>query len=493
MRFDASRIVEITRGNLAIAPLNACEALVGLSWDSRTIQPGWVYAALPGERVDGHDFALAAMRAGARMVLASHELDGRAQAFAREQGCAVLVVDDVALAIAQLAEAWRNQLDAAVVGVTGSVGKTTTKSLIRQVLSARFRTHATKGNYNNELGAPFTVLSAPESCEALVVEMGMDDLRQIEYICSFAHPGMGIVTNVGVSHLERLGTRENIARAKAELFEALPEGGVAFVNGSDDMADFLVEHARLADRGVSVVCYDGSGACANVTPGEGWRGGDAVWAEDIEVDSQGRPRFTLCVRGLGAAAPGDVVRCACSLGLRGVHNVGNACGAAAIGMACGVGVEAVAKALAAAEPEAGRQELKRASCGAEVFDDSYNASPASMKASLSMLSSYETHGRRIAVLGDMGELGAAAQEGHIETGRAAAACDMDVLVCVGEMATAIAEGARDAGMPDGNIVCVADAEGALAALDGRLAPEDVVLVKASHFMRLDRVVEGLVD
>ena len=183
-------------------------------------------------------------------------------------------------------------ISATVVAITGSVGKTTTKSLTRQVLSSHFKTCATKGNFNNELGAPYTVLSADSDCEMLVVEMGMDDLGQIAHICSFARPDMGLINNVGVSHLERLGTRENIARAKAELFEALPEGGKAFVNNADDMADFVCELAVVSTSGgAERIFFDGTGAVPESA------GARAVWAKDISVDDEGRPRFMLCARG----------------------------------------------------------------------------------------------------------------------------------------------------------------------------------------------------
>ena len=404
------------------------------------------------------------------LALAGRVPDERTREVARKAGAGIIVVDDVAESITALASAWRSMISATVVAITGSVGKTTTKSLTRQILSSHFKTCATKGNFNNELGAPYTVLSADSDCEMLIVEMGMDDLGQIAHICSFARPDMGLINNVGVSHLERLGTRENIARAKAELFEALPEGGKAFVNNADDMADFV---------------RDGTGA----VPGAA--GARAVWAQDISVDDEGCPHFTLCARGFDSCSDEQSVPCA--LGLRGIHNVSNACGAAAIGLACGLSLESVACALADAEPEAGRQEVKRASSGAVVFDDSYNASPASMVASLSMLASYKTSGRKIAVLGDMGELGSASLEGHEAAGCAAAQADVDKLVCVGELSGSIAEGARDAGLPEDRIVCVPDASAAILELQGTLGRADVVLVKASHYMHLDRVVEGILE
>lgn len=483
MRLNTTSVQNIVGGDLAVAPADAARDLLGLTWDSREAFADCLYAALPGERVDGNDFIASAIEGGAMLVLAGRVPDERACEAACKAGAGIIVVDDVVAAITALASAWRDMIGATVVAITGSVGKTTTKSLTRQVLSTRFKTCATKGNFNNELGAPYTVLSADSDCEMLVVEMGMDDLGQIAHICSFARPDMGLINNVGVSHLERLGSRENIARAKAELFEALPEGGKAFVNNADDMADLVCELGRLDERGVETVYFDGTGLMPAV--------GRAVWAKDISVDDEGRPRFLLCAKGFDACP--DEQAEPCHLGLRGVHNVSNACGAAAIGLACGMALESVADALADAEPEAGRQEVKHASSGAVVFDDSYNASPASMSASLSMLASYKASGRKIAVLGDMGELGSASIEGHEQAGRAAAQADVDALICVGELSASIAQGARDAGLPEERIVCVADASAAIDGLRGTLDSGDVILVKASHYMRLDRVVEGILE
>lgn len=471
MRFTANDIAAITGGGLAVAPRDAFGEACGLSWDSRAIEPGWAYVGIEGERVDGNDYAAAAIEAGAFVALMSREPSKAERAAAIEAGAAIVRVENGEDAVRALASAWRSRLGAKVVGITGSVGKTTTKSLVRQVLSSRFRTHATKGNYNNLLGAPYTVLSAPEDCEMLVVEMGMDHAGEIARICEVARPDMGIVTNVGVSHLEYLGTRENIARAKAELIEALPAGGTAFLHAQGEFTEFIRSHARAQERGVNVTLFAG---CANDS---------GVYATDVRLDGEGHPSFALHAN--GEKAP-------CSLSLRGAHNVDNACAAAAVGLACGMGLSEVCAALALAQPEAGRARLAHAACGARVFDDAYNASPDSMKASLAMLSAYRCEGRRIAVLGDMGELGNAAEQGHADVGRAVAAAGVDVLVCVGGLSRLIAQAACNAGMTETFVSCVPDADAAIETLRGIIAPDDVVLVKASHFMGLERVVEGII-
>ena len=269
--------------------------------------------------------------------------------------------------------------------MTGSTGKTSTKNLVRDVLSARFATVATKANQNNELGVPKTVLSAEADTEAVVVEMGMRGQGQIEELCSFVRPHVGLITNVGESHIELLGSRENIARAKAELIEALPDGsGVAVLNAADEFTPFVREVARTDARGIDVLLYDGSGAPAPDA---------AVFATDVELDGEGRPRFVLHAGGAS---------CPCALPVFGLHNVHNACAAAAVGVAFGMSVEEIAAALAEAQAEGGRQEVLRAPGGWTVVNDAYNANPDSMKAALAYFAALSVEGRRIAVLGGHG-------------------------------------------------------------------------------------------
>ena len=487
MRLDFSQIAACTGGKIELAPCQAQAPATGLTWDSREVSPGDLYVALPGERVDGHDFVAAAVRAGASGALVMHSLSEDALAAAREAGAAIVSVPDTARGIEDLAREWRGHLQGRVIGLSGSTGKTTTKNLVRDVLAAAHTVVATQANQNNELGVPKTLLSADEDTQAVVVEMGMRGLGQIEHLCETVRPDWGLVTNVGECHIELLGSRENIARAKAELFCALPDGeGVAFLNADNEFSDFMAEHARLAERGVDVVRFDGSGR-APVQPGR------AVWAEDVRLDGQGRPSFTLCARGF-ADDGGDaaVERVACELSLRGQHNVSNACSAAAVGRAFGMPLPLIADALAAAQPESGRQEFLESPRGFVVVNDAYNANPDSMRAALSTFCALQVPGRRAAVLGDMGELGDHAAECHDRIGAYAATLPLDRLVCVGELAQGIADAAEREGMPKERIVRAASVPQALEDVDAWLRPGDAVLVKASHFMELERVVEGLV-
>ena len=484
MRLSIREIAEAT-GARVLLPGSPDALATSLTWDSRAVREGALYAALPGERHDGHDFAAAAVQAGAVCVLASHDLaDDQAGALERA-GAALLLVPDTVAAITDLARAWRPRLRGRVVGLTGSNGKTTTKNLVRDVLSLAGSVVATKGNQNNELGVPNTLLAADEDTDFVVVEMGMRGLGQLESLCSFVRPEWGIVTQVGESHIEILGSRENIARAKSELVAALPEGGVAFLNDACDMADFVWESAHAAAHGVSRVRFDGSGAADPEHAA-----GPFVWARDASLDDEGRVSFALCAQGFG---DGKAESIPCSLELKGLHNVSNACAAAAVALAAGVPLADAARALAAAKPESGRQEMLRAKGGFTVVNDAYNANPDSMRCALNTFAALRVDGRRIAVLGDMGELGDFAPAGHAEMGELAARLGIDELVTVGSLGALIADAAEKAGLPASRIVRTSCAEEALEVVKDSVSAHDAVLVKASHSVGLERVVEGLID
>ena len=492
MHLSIEEIAEFCAG--VIEAPGALDAMVaGVTWDSREVKHGDLYVAIPGNRVDGHDFVAAACDAGAVAVLVSHDLDEAVMEKLHFASCAVVKVADTAQALVDLARGWRGCIAGSVVGITGSSGKTTTKNLVRDVLASAMDVTATKANQNNELGVPRTVLAADEDTDAVVVEMGMRGEGQIAALCSFVKPDMGLVTNVGTSHIELLGSRENIALAKGELLDALPAGGIAFLNAEDDYTHFLVEELQLDDRGVRTVFYAGNDDFTNTGELGVFQNADPfVWADAISYDDEGRPTFTVHARhfeemGL-PEVNGDVE---CTLQLRGAHNVTNACAATAVGLAMGMSLSQCCAALADAQPERGRQQVLRIEPGITIVDDSYNANPDSMKAALSMFASMDVAGKRIAVLGDMGELGDYSEEGHMQVGRIAAKSGLDALVCVGTKARGIAEAAREAGFPADAITEVKTAHDAVPVVRAMLGEGDAVLAKASHSMELNRVVEGL--
>lgn len=520
MRLNSKQILQFTGGSYIIEPIDASRIIVGMTWDSRDVAEGSLFVALPGDRVDGHEYVHDALKAGASCVLVNEVPDAQACLLARELGAGIIEVPNTYHAIEDLAANWRDFLNARVVAITGSVGKTTTKNLVRDVCSAHCRCVATAGNQNNELGVPNTILSAEPDTQVLVVEMGMRGPGQIAKLCSIAKPDWGIVTNVGECHLELLGTREAIAKAKGELLCALPDGsGKAIMNADDSHADAMIQGENLFQRRVDVEWFGSAdavlGMADGITEDSQLASGAALdgrcprswgrcWYEGLSVDGEGRATFTLCAKGFASPdADGgeptlfdmepDVMRAQCRLSVRGAHNVQNACSAACVGLSMGMTIDDVASALSASLPETGRLETARARDGFVVINDAYNANPDSMRAALRMLSDMDVRGKRVAVLGDMGELGAGEVECHRGVGREAALSGVDMLVCIGELSREMASAAREAGMPEGSVRHVESIGGALELIEGNLSSEDVVLVKASHFMHLDRLVEGLVS
>lgn len=447
----------------------------GCAIDSREVGDGTVFVAFPGERVDGNDFAPQAVSAGAGAVVMTREPGDDLVALATDRDCAVLTVEDPEQFLLDLAHAWRERLDCTVIGITGSIGKTTTKDVLTAVLAERYRVWSTKGNYNNLIGMPLTVLSAPADMQMLVLEMGMNHFHEIERMSASANPAFAIVTKVGTSHIGILGSRENIARAKAEIvsgMKASTEGAspLLILGGEDDFTPFIADgFARPA--GVDVLLA-------------GMSDDDAVKARDVRVDDEGRPVFELVLE--------DGSSVDTMLAIPGVQSVPNAVKAAALGMRLGVTANEVDHAFRSLKITGHRQEIRRARSGARIIDDSYNASAESMAAGLDLLMSLECEGARMAILGEMGEMGDEAPRMHELVGAYAAAKKLDVLVCVGgDNARLMADTARMMGMDEDRVQVLDDYKQVLERMGGAISAADIVLVKGSRFVELDRFVEGV--
>ena len=425
--------------------------------DSRLVRPGNLFVALAGERTDGHRFLRAAVGAGATALLVN-DLPGETVDLAAEGGPTIVAVPDALLGLHAVATAWRARFSPLVVGVTGSIAKTSTKEAIAAVLAERFVTLKSEGNANNEIGLPLTVLQMGPEHQAAVLEMGMYVGGEIAQLAAIARPKIGVVTAVREVHLSRIGSIDAVERAKAELMEALPEDGVAVLNADDPRV--LRMRGRTAARALSY----GFAADADVR------------AEDVASAGPDGMSFTL------VSPAGRITVFTPALGRHGVHN---GLAAAAVGLGAGLDLDLIVAGLRRGWQAPHRDQLVRAG-GLTVLDDSYNASPASMIAALELLASLP--GRHVAVLGVMQELGEAHERGHREVGSAAAGL-ADVVVVVGEEASGIAAGAAALGEA---VIPVADREAALAALRELLRPGDVVLVKASRGAELERVVESLV-
>ncbi|HEY2916084.1 MAG TPA: UDP-N-acetylmuramoyl-tripeptide--D-alanyl-D-alanine ligase [Candidatus Limnocylindrales bacterium] len=433
--------------------------------DSRLVEPGQLFAALAGERTDGHRFLGQAVDRGAAALVVAHP-PAAAQAEALGD-VTILQVPDVLIALGAIAAGWRARFDPLVVGVTGSFAKTSTKEAIVAVVGAAMPTLRNEGNQNNEIGLPLTLLRLGPEHRAAILEMGMWAGGEIADLARMARPRVGVVTAVAGVHLSRMGSLAAIEQAKAELVEALPSDGVAVLNQDDRRV------RRMADKTAARVLGYGFSADADVT------------ADEVASAGFGGMRFTLRLPGLGGGRPQRLATTIPSLGRLSVHN---ALAAAAVGHAAGLAGPAIVAALAGGWSAPHRGEVHRVG-GVTLIDDAYNASPPSVVAALDLLAGLP--GRRIAVLGEMLELGRGAAGGHRDVGTAAAATS-DVLVVVGAGAKGIAAGARDAGLDPSRILEVRDRDAALDLLRKRLRPGDVVLVKASRGIELDRLVEGLI-
>ena len=465
--------------------------------DSRDVKPGDLFVALAGQSTDGHNYIDVALANGAQAVIAEE----RGSQAARQAGAVLVdctlgrwslraalpnsytsggpityVVDDSILALQQLGAFQRlHRANPAlrVIGVTGSVGKTSTKELTASVLRQRFRTLASQGNLNNEQGLPLTLLGLGSEVERAVLEMGMYDLGEIERLCVLGRPQVGIVTNVGPSHLGRLGTMERIAQAKSELVRALPgadNGGVAILNWDDDRVKAMagLTSAHIFRFGL--------------TPSAD------LWAEDIQSAGMEGIHFRFCYRKSGQA---KVESLSVRVPLLGRHSVHTALCAAAAGLVEGLGWDEIVAGMQSI-PGQLRLVAVPGINGCTVIDDTYNASPASTIAALNLLADVDPGGagRRVAVLGDMRELGSYTDEGHRLVGRRAADL-VDVLVTVGDLGAAIAAEARSVKFDARHLQVMSGPEETVALLKAIVLPGDVVLVKGSRAVGMDAIVAGI--
>lgn len=465
LTLSASRLADITGGEVVFGSRDA--VVNGLTIDSRDVTPGCAFVAFAGQSADGHAYLAGALAAGARVGVVTRwdeDMAAAVGAVARPDKTAIVRVPDAADAVRALAAHHRSRLHCPVVGITGSTGKTTTKDFLAAALAAKLRVVATRGNRNNELGVPLTILEAGADTDVLVVEMGMRGAGQIEALCALARPTVGLVTNVGQTHLEAMGSQEAILHAKGELVRRIGPDGAVFLNGDDAWS------RRLAEETAAPITWYGLAESAGVR------------ATDLEVDDAGRPSFTL-------QAAGESVRLA--LPVPGRHNAYTAAAAAAVALHLGLTLEEIAVALSAVEISDMRMQVFTTASGVTVINDAYNASPTSMRAAVVSLADMRTGGRRVAVLGDMAELGSLEELAHFRVGEDVARSGIEDLVTVGERARRIADGARATGMSADRVRPCATVDEASEVLDDLLEAGDTVLVKASRSMGLERIVEGV--
>jgi UDP-N-acetylmuramoyl-tripeptide--D-alanyl-D-alanine ligase len=441
--------------------------------DSRQVIPGSLFVAIPGENADGHDFVGEAFRRGASFALIQKDLpdsfttlDLRGHPSAESQPVPApplcLRVDNTLTALQQIARFWRRKLDLRVIGITGSVGKSTTKEIVAEVLSQRYRTLKNVGNLNNEIGLPLTILKLSSGHERAVLEMGFYVPGEIAFLCDIALPSVGVVTNIGTVHAERAGSQEAIFTGKSELVQALPSGpdGIAILNFDDPWVRKMEEKTRAQ------VLFYGLSPEAD------------LWADDIQGLGLDGIRFRLHYRSetLHVRVP-----------LIGRHSVHTALRAAAVGLVEGLTWQEIFEGLSQGHTQL-RLVAVRSQKGALLIDDTYNASPESMLAALNLLD--ELDGRKIAVLGDMLELGPYEKQGHEMVGLRASQVS-DILVTLGQRGHIIAEAARRAGMNKDAVREFDDIQPVVSWLEQNLSSHDAALIKGSHGLRMDRIVAAL--
>lgn len=439
--------------------------------DSRQAQGGEMFFALPGERVDGHDYMEAAWKNGAVLVIAEEaRFEGVNKTPYAPEGKALLLVKSVFTALQELAMAWRLELGAKVVGVTGSNGKTTTKDMIAAVLSQRFRVYRNKENHNNELGLPLTILNAPLGTEILVLEMGMRGLGEIKALCEIAKPDVGVITNIGTTHLELLLTQERIAQAKWELIEALSDDGIAIINAEDLLS------VHKAKKDLHTIRFYGL---------------EGAFVEPIIKGARLRPWGALGTT-FDVSYKGE--KTTVNLPLPGKHNVLDALAALAVGKVLGVSLVEGCAGLGKLELSKMRLEVRYGIFGTTLINDVYNANPTSMQASLQVLKERAGGNKTLAILGEMYELGTSAESGHREVGETLAKLGFSELITVGKLAEGIAQGARLAGFSEEHITVTSTREEAVRKAKDLLTqyePGTWVLIKGSRGMKMEEITEQL--
>ena len=446
MRLTLSEIAALCGGTLCG---DGSVEVTGFYTDSRQTQPGLMFVPIRGENTDAHRFIPQVFAAGAAATFSETEQENPMGP--------VIYVKDSRAALQAVAEGWRERFSVPVIGITGSVGKTTTKEMVALAVSAGKKTMKTAGNANSQIGLPLTVMRLTETDEAAVVEMGISMPGEMARIAKVAKPTVAIVTNIGVSHIEYLKTRENILAEKFRIADYLPAGGAALVNGDDDLLSALesTDTRKIVRFGLSENCD--------------WR------AVDIDADLYGT-HFTLVHD--GEKTPVYVPAA-------GEHNVRNALAALAAADAVGVKLEDAVRAIALYEPPAMRQQIKEAN-GVTLIDDTYNANPDSMRAALTILGGMKAAGKKYAALADMLELGARGVQDHLEIGRFAAENGVDVLVGIGPLGKHITEGF---GRTE-NSAWFATNEEAIAWLKARLQAGDALLCKGSRGMHTDEIIKA---
>lgn len=430
-------------------------AVSGVSIDSRSINPGDMFIAIRGENFDGHDFICKAIENGAVLVVSHKQLEGCSTPY--------VLVEDTLKALHDIAGYYRSKFKIPFVAVTGSAGKTTTKDMIASVLSEKYNVLKTEGNFNNAIGLPLTLFKLQYSHDIAVLEMGMNSPGEIRLLSGLVRQSVGVISNVGTAHIEKLGSRENILRAKLELFSYFNSASTAVINGDNDMlATFDTDKYRVLRYGLNK--------------------DNDIYACGIKEKGEAGIDFTVFMEGVPESF---------TVLLPGMHNVYNALSAIAVARLFGMEAEDIRKGLLSFKPSKMRMDIINLESGVKLINDVYNANPESMKAAIDVLQSLKSNGRSICILGDMLELGDLSSKEHYEIGRYAVLSGVDILIAVGSFSEDMKRGAQASGMNSDNIYAFPATEAVIKSLEAIIKPFDVVLLKGSRRMKMEVIVNYL--
>lgn len=450
MRLKIQDIVAAVNGKLLTSNLQG-QWIEEITTDSRQTMHQGLFIPLKGERFDGHDFVSQVYDKGAIATLTmEHEV--------KDSRLITIWVENTQKALLDLARFYRNTFKIPVVGITGSVGKTSTKEIIAAVLSGKWKVHKTEGNFNNEIGLPLTLFKLDETCEVAVIEMGMNHFGEIHNLTTTALPEVAVITNIGTSHIENLGSREGILKAKLEILDGLNPHGLLVINGDNDLL------GNLKELPVQSVTY-------------GLNPKNDYWADHITSEGM----YTCA----DITTPNKTYKI--RIKALGEHMVYNTLAAIAIAEHYELSEEEILKGLSSYQPAKMRMQISEVKNGMTIMDDTYNASPDSMKAALKVLMNYQTKGRKVAVLGDMFEMGEFAPQLHQEVGAFANEIQVDLLIAVGELAKYIEQGYKAVGGK--NAYYFTTKEAFVAEMDKLIEKEDCILFKASRGMHFETLVE----
>lgn len=436
-------------------PFNCSEVIhiTGITTDSRKVQQGDLFIALKGEKFDGHEYAELAVKNGAAAVVSQQEFDTTIP---------YLLVKDTLKALQDLAKYYKGKFHIPFVSVTGSSGKTTTKDMLASVLSEKYNVLKTEGNFNNAIGLPLTLFRLERAHQICILEMGMNSLGEIEVLADIVRPQAGVISNVGTAHIENLKSRENILKAKTEMFTYFDEKNTAVINGDNDMLQ------KLVNTPYKVIRYglESHNDCRAVNIREN---GEAGTSFDVEYQGKSTTYHVP---------------------MPGIHNVYNAMSTICIGKLYGLNEDEINAGLQKFKPSKMRMEIFQGILNTKVINDAYNANPDSMMAAINVIAGVETAGRRVCILGDMFELGEFSEEGHRTIGRYAAQNNIDVLIAVGKMAAETIKGASLVGANQ-QLICFEDNEEVIKNLKGIIRDRDTILIKGSRGMHMENIVESL--